>query len=359
MSKKIKIGIVGTGSMANMQAENFAKIADVELTSCHDVVADRAAAFAQKHGFKHVAKSVDELVEQVDAVSVVTPDRFHAEASIAVLRAKKHLLCEKPLTVTLDEARKVAAAAEKAARHGVIHMVDFSYRYSGAYLKAIELVAAGKLGELRHVRSFYLQSWLTSDMWGHWENERWLWRLQSNGGSGGVLADIGCHILEMTTAVAGEVARIRCDLRTFPKITREGKAVTELRGQKLDANDTAVIELEFAHGGIGLVQTTRWATGEKNHLRLAAHGTDGALRFDLDDDPHRLDLCLGTDKDTATWRSEKVAAPPSVFQRFIHAVRTGEPDQPDVLRGAQVQAYLDACARSAKSGKWESVQAWK
>jgi predicted dehydrogenase len=359
MFKKIKIGIVGTGSMAHMHAENFGKIAGVELTSCHDVVSDRATAFAQKHGFKHVAKSLDELVEQVDAVGVVTPDRFHAEPSIAVLRAKKHLLCEKPLTVTLDEARKVAAAAEKASRYGVIHMVDFSYRYSGAYLKAIELVASGKLGALRHVHSYYLQSWLAADVWGHWEHERWLWRLKSNGGSGGVLADIGCHILEMTTAVAGEVARIHCDLRTFPKITKDGKAVDEWQGQKLDANDTAVIELEFSHGGIGLVHTTRWATGNKNHLRLEAHGTDGALQFDLDDDPHRIDLCLGPDKDTATWKSEKLAAPPNLFQRFIHAVRTGEPDQPDVFRGAQVQAYLEACERSAKSGKWESVRAWK
>ena len=178
MHKKIKIGIVGTGSMANTHAENFAKIADVELVACLDVLPDRAATFAHKHGFKHVAKSLDELVEQVDTVSVVTPDRFHAESSIAVLRAKRHLLCEKPLTVTLDEARKVAVAAEKATRQGVIHMVNFSYRYSGAFLKAIDLVAAGKLGALRHVHSSYLQSWLAADMWGHWENERWLWRLQ-------------------------------------------------------------------------------------------------------------------------------------------------------------------------------------
>src|SRR5437762_514518 len=164
MHRKIKLGVVGTGGMANMHARDFGKIAGVELTSCLDVVPGRAEAFAQKYEFKHAAKTLDELLEQVDAVCVVTPDRFHAEPSIAVLRAGKHLLCEKPLTVTLDEARHVAAAAEKASRDGVIHMVNFSYHYSAAFSKAIELVAAGPLGEIRHVHSFYLQSWLASDV---------------------------------------------------------------------------------------------------------------------------------------------------------------------------------------------------
>ena len=87
MAKKIRIGIVGTGGMAHMHAENFLKIADVELAACLDVLPERATAFAQKYGVKHVAATVDKLLEHVDAVSVVTPDRFHAEPSIAVLRA--------------------------------------------------------------------------------------------------------------------------------------------------------------------------------------------------------------------------------------------------------------------------------
>ena len=359
MQKKIRLGIVGAGGMANMHAQNFSKIPNVELACCLDVVPGRAETFAEKYGVKQAAKSLDELLAHVDAVSVVTPDRFHAEPSIAALRAGKHLLCEKPLTVTLDEARLVAAAAEKAARHGVIHMVNFSYHYSAAFSTAIELVAAGTLGDIRHVHSFYLQSWLTSDVWGHWTGEHWLWRLQTATGSGGVLGDIGCHILEMTSAVAGDVARVHCDLRTFPKFEKGRGAVTEWEGKKLDANDSAVITLEFSHGGIGVVHTTRWATGHKNHLRLEAHGTEGALRFDLGVAPHRLELCVGEDKHTATWKTEQLPVPPSIFQRFIAAIRDGRAEQPDVFRGAQVQAYLDACERSAQSGKWVEVRAWK
>jgi predicted dehydrogenase len=238
-------------------------------------------------------------------------------------------------------------------------MINFSYRKSAAFQKAIALVAAGQLGALRHVHSFYLQSWLSSDVWGNWSKEAFLWRLQTAAGSGGVLGDLGCHILDLTTAVGGEVARVRCDLRTFAKIDPTGQAITEWAGKKLDANDTAIIELEFTNGAVGLVHTTRWATGHKNHLRLEAHGTDGALMFDLDRDYDKLDTCLHAGKDKAEWTTESLAPTPSNFERFITAIRSGQPDQPDILRGAQIQSYLDACERSAKSGQWEAVPAWE
>ncbi len=358
MHKTIRVGIVGTGGMANYHADQFKKQAGVKLTSCLDVLPDRAKAYAEKHGVERVAKTLPELLEHVDAVAIVTPDRFHAEPALATLQAGKHLLCEKPLTVTLAEARQVAAAAKKAAKHGVIQMINFSYRGSAAFQKGIELVATGKLGAVRHVHSWYLQSWLAGKVWGGWQAEGLLWRLQTAAGSGGVLGDLGCHILDLTTAVAGEVARIRCNLRTFPKVTPDGQTVTEWQGKKLDANDTAIIEIEFTNGAVGVVQTTRWATGHGNSLRLEAHGTEGALMFDLDRDSAKIDLCLGASRDDCKWETETLPATPSNWERFIHAIHTGKPDQPDILRGAQVQAYLDACERSAQSGQWEAVNAW-
>ncbi len=365
MPEKIRIGIIGAGGMGNVHADQFKKIPGVELSSCLDVVPGRAAAYASQHRVAHVAENLDELLDRVDAVSVVTPDRHHAALTLAALRVGKHVLCEKPLAVTLAEAREVAAAAEEAGRRGAIHMVNFSYRRSAALRKAVEMVATGKLGPLRHVHSLYFQSWLGA--WGHrMKEDSMLWRLQTVAGSGGVLGDLGCHILDLTTAVAGEVSRIRCELRTFPKIERDGTECTQWQGKKLDANDTAVIELEFSGGALGVVQTTRWAIGHLNHLRLEAHGARGALRFDLDRDYRRIDVCLGKaawDYDNsvreAAWKTITLAEAPSIWQRFVHAVRKGRPDQPDMVRGAQVQAYLDACERSARSGRWEQVRAWK
>jgi predicted dehydrogenase len=348
----LKIGIVGTGGMANYHATQFKAIKGLELTSCLDVVPERAQAFAQKHGFKAATKDLDELLAAVDAVAVVTPDRFHAEPTIAALKAGKHVLCEKPLTVTLAEA----------GRDGRIHMVNFSYRSSAAFQHAIELRRKGALGKLRHVHSYYLQSWLAQSQWGDWNSDSMLWRLQTAKGSGGVLGDLGCHILDMTTAVADEVKAVRCDLRTFPKLLRtqgeKAKEVTEYKGAKLDANDTAIIEIEFAGGATGIVHTSRWAVGHANHLRCEVHGTKGALRFDLDEDYHRINLFQGADLKKAQWKPKQLKPTPSNWQRFVGAIRKGRLDQPDILRGAQIQAYLDACERSAKSGRWESIASW-
>lgn len=364
----IKLGIIGTGGMAGEQARSFNKIAGVELVSCFDVDRERAAEFAEKYGVADVAGSVKELLARVDAVTIVTPDRFHHEGALQVLKAKKHLLCEKPLTVTLSQAREVAAAYRKAAKKGLIGMVNFSYRRSAALQKAIELVASGELGELRHAHAFYLQSWLAAPVWGHWTGDMWLWRLQTAAGSGGVLGDVGCHLLDMTTSVTGPVQRIRCWLANFPKIAEDGKAYRKWQGKKLDANDTAVIELELENGGTVVLHTSRWAAGHRNHLRLEAHGTKGALRFDLLDSDdakandrayRRLETCLGEAMNSASWSGEDLDPTPTNYERFVRAIESGELEQPDIERGAQIQAYLDACERSAKSGKWEKVRRWR
>lgn len=353
---KLRIGIVGTGGMANAHAEKYAQMADVELAACLDVVPGRAEQFAEKHGFRHAAPDLDALLQEVDAVSVVTPDRFHAAPTLAALQAGKHVLCEKPLTTGMDEAREVARAAQAASARGQIHMINFSYRESAAFQRAIQVARSGALGPLRHAHSFYLQTWLSSDVWGPWTNEGLVWRLRASQ-SGGVLGDLGCHILDLTTGVAGEVVRVRCDLRTFPKLL-EGEEVAEFDGKPLDANDSAIIELEFDNGAVGVVQTTRWATGHVNHLRCEVHGAEGALRFDLDESYTRLNLCAGDDVRSAKWQPEELAATPTNYARFISAIREGAQDQPDLLRGAQIQAYLDACERSAKTGRWEAVTAW-
>jgi predicted dehydrogenase len=355
----IRVGIVGTGGMANAHAENFLKIAGVSVDACFDVVEERSRAFADKHGIRHVATSLGDLLKRVDAVTIVTPDRFHREGALEVLEKKKHLLCEKPLTVTLPEAREVASAYSKARKKGVIGMVNFSYRRSAALQRAIELSREGALGELRHAHAFYLQSWLASPIWGQWTDETWLWRLQTAAGSGGVLGDIGCHLLDLATSVTGPVKKLRCWLSTFPKVTPDGTSHKKWKGKKLDANDTAIIELELENGGTLVVHTTRWAMGHSNHLRFEAHGTRGALKFDLDESYDKLGVCLGEDTAKAEWKTLALDSTPNNYERFVRSIQSGEVDQPDILRGAEVQAYLDACERSAKTGKWAKIRSYR
>lgn len=358
MSKTIRLGVIGTGNMGSHHVASFAKMPDVKVVACYDIIRERAEECVKKHGAERVAASVQEVIDQCDAITVATPDRFHAPMSLQVLSAGKHLLCEKPLTTTLEEAREVAAAATVASRKGIIHMVDFSYRRSAAIQEAMRMTQSGSLGQIRQVQSSYLQSWLScKPAWGNedWQASYLLWKLSTSEGSGGVLNDLGCHLLDFTTACSEDLAAVRCELKTFPKLLPDGKAVTELNGKQLDANDTAFIELQLQNGGIGIAHTSRWATGYSNAIRIEVHGTEGALRIDLDASYEAIELCVGEARHRQQWDRKYLPPAPSVFDRFIQAVRSGKQDQPDLLRGAKVQSYLAACVRSAQTHQWEKI----
>ncbi|MEM1099235.1 MAG: Gfo/Idh/MocA family oxidoreductase [Planctomycetota bacterium] len=361
----IKHGIIGTGGMARAHAGQFAKIRGVQLHGCFDVAPGRAAEFAKDRGIKHAFDSQDALIEACDSVSVVTPDAYHAGISLAVLKAGKHLLCEKPLTTNLADAKKVARAAVDAAqRAGAVHMVNFSYRDSPAFQKAMQIAQRGDLGEIRHCDGKYYQAWLASTIWGSSLSEAWLWRQQipKGGGkaAGGTLGDIGCHILDFTTAIAGDLKALRCSTKTFPKLHPEtGEAITSYEGKKLNANDTVIIELELDGGGTGTIQSSRWIIGHPNQVALGVYGTQGAIEIDLEDSYTKLRVCSGKNRHTATWKTIDCKPTPKNYQRFAKSIKTGTNDQADVLRGAQIQAYLDACERSAEDGgKRVTIRKW-
>lgn len=246
----IRVGIAGTGLHASDHARLFHAIPDVLLSACFSRSLEKAQAFAQAHGIDRATSSYEELLDACDLVAIETPDHVHAEMAIAAFNAGKHVLCEKPLTVTLDEARRVMAAARNARTCRLCHAVNLSKRNAPAVIRAMEIVRSGQLGEIRHVHGSYLQGWLASRYMGSWTEPWLLWRLASDMGSGGVLADLGAHVLDYTTAIAGAPRAMRCTLRTWPKLDDDGKPVTSHAGHALDANDTAIIELDFANGAL-------------------------------------------------------------------------------------------------------------
>jgi predicted dehydrogenase len=226
----------------------------------------------------------------------------------------------------------------------VINMVNFSYRNSSAIHRARQMVARGDIGRVLHVEASYLQSWLSSTVWGDWRTSPgWLWRLSSAHGSKGVLGDIGVHILDFATYPVGPIKELTCRLKTFPKA--KGNRVGEY---KLDANDSAMIQVEFKGGALGSVTTTRWATGHVNSLDLAMYGDKGAIKIDLDASYNELRVCRGKDTATGTWKTINVPATPDMYKRFITSIRTGKNDDSDFARGAAIQKALDACYVSDK-----------
>ena len=346
--KTIRIAILGTGGMANRHAELYKEIPGVQLVAACDIDRTRVEAFAAKHGipasgvFTDFAKLLREC--PCDAVSNVTPDAFHAALSIQALKAGKHVLCEKPLGLNHSETRRMVAAAKKA---GTVAMVNFSYREWAALQAIAAHVHAGEIGELRHVEASYLQTWLTSPIWGEWSTSPgWLWRLSSKHGSKGVLGDVGVHIVDFATYPAGPIKKVFAQLKTFPKAPKN-----RIGDYVLDANDSAVLNVEFANGALGTIHTTRFATGHPNRLALKLHGTEGALSFDSDLGTSTYRACLGKDVATATWREHTAKPTPNNHSRFINAIRTGQTEQPDFARGSEIQRVLDACFESDATGR--------
>lgn len=358
---RIRLGIIGTGGMANAHARNYADIPGVELTACMDVVSERSRAFAEQHGFKHAVTEAADVFDACDAVSIVTPDKYHVPILLEAFKADKHVLCEKPLALTLNDAKKAARAAVKASDRGLIHMVNFSHR-SPVFHKARKVIESGRLGELRFFRSAYLQHWINAGSWGHWaEKEAWQWRLSKDAGSGGALGDVGCHILDYITALTGPVKQLQCRFGNYPKYDHHGKKHTTFKGMKLDANDSALLTMVLEDGVVGSCDVTRLATGWPNEVVAEVYGTEGGLRVLQGRFGQKLEGCLGKARhgNPPTWKDIPAPKAPNNWQAFIKGIKRGEPVQPDVVRGAEVQAYLDAAERSAaEGGKYVSVRKW-
>ena len=341
----LRLGVIGTGGMANAHANEFKKLKGVRLVACADVVPERAKAFAEKHGIPASYGDYREMLtaEALDAVTNVTIDAAHAEVALAVIGKGLPILSEKPLATTLADARKMAAAARKA---GVVNMVNFSYRNSSGLQAACQLMKTGKLGRVMHVESSYLQSWLISRGWGDWRQAPGMtWRLSTKHGSAGVLGDLGCHIYDLTTLLAGDIASIDCRLKTFDKGVRGNR----LGEYVLDANDSFVSTVEFANGAIGTVHSSRWATGHMNSLRCRVHGDKGAIEIDLDRAYDEYRLCFGPAAiDKPEWKTVKCKPTPNVYQRFVRAIAAGKSDGNDFANGAKIQAYLHYSFESNK-----------
>ncbi|WP_269522562.1 Gfo/Idh/MocA family protein [Coraliomargarita parva] len=340
----IKHAIIGTGGMANSHAREMAQIEGVQLVACCDLFEDRVKAFADVHGIAECYTDVAEMLAKcpIDSVSIVTPDGTHAALTLQAIEAGKHVLCEKPLATNVADAEAMAQAAQKA---GVINMVNFTYRKSSALQRAAEWIQNGELGRIYHVEANYFQSWLNAKYWGDWKTEsKWLWRLSTEHGSNGVLGDIGIHVLDFATYPVGGVANLYCQLKNFDKAPEN-----RIGDYNLDANDTALITLEFKNGAVGMVTTTRYATGHRNSLSMRIYGELGTVRIDLDRAYDVLEFCrIDANGNTEPWQTLYCPPTPTVYESFIESIKTGVQQQPDFERGLEIQKLLSASVESSK-----------
>jgi predicted dehydrogenase len=249
---------------------------------------DGAAAtdVARRFDWQHVETDWRALIarDDVDLVDICTPGDTHAEIAIAALEAGKHVLCEKPLANTVEEAWAMVEAADKASVHGVRSMVGFTYRRVPAIALARRLVEQGRIGTVRHVRAQYLQDWLRDP------SSPLTWRLQKDRAGSGALGDIGAHIIDLTQFITGErLEGVSALTETF---VRERPLPAEVHGLSAQAgegtgpvtvDDAAVFIGRFGGGGLATFEATRFASGRKNSIRLEINGSRGSLAFDFEE----------------------------------------------------------------------------
>lgn len=379
--------MIGTGFMgaAHSQAWRVApRFFDLSLAPEMSVIVGRDAAktqaAAEKLGWAEASADWRDVIARdgIDLIDICSPSDSHAAIAITALTAGKHVLCEKPLANTVEEAREMAEAARAAAERGVRSMVGFSYRRVPALSFARQLVRSGRIGEVRQARAAYLQDWLVD------ENGPMTWRLDKKRAGSGSLGDIGAHAVDAVQFITGQaVEQVSGYLRTFvaerpllgETIGLSGTASSE-RG-RVTVDDAAWFTGLLSGGAVASFEATRYATGRKNGLKIEIFGSRGSVVFDLEK-MNELEFY-----DSADAAGEKgfrrifVTEPEHPYAAawwptghglgyehpFSHQVRDlvfdiaeGRQPEPSFDDGLQVQQVLHAVERSAAdNGIWTSV----
>ncbi|MFF3578009.1 Gfo/Idh/MocA family protein [Streptomyces mirabilis] len=292
------VGMVGYAFMGAAHSQGWrtvGRVFDLPRSPVLAAVCGRDAsavrAMADRHGWAAAETDWRALIarDDVDLVDICTPGDSHAEIALAALAAGKHVLCEKPLANTVEEAEAMTEAAEAAFARGQMSMVGFNYRRLPATSLARRMVAEGRLGALRHVRVTYLQDWLVDPEF------PLTWRLRKELAGSGALGDLGAHIVDLAQYLAGEpVVGVSALTETFvrerplPAGASSGlTAVSETSPRAggvgtVTVDDAALFTGRFASGALASFEASRFATGRKNSLRIELNGERGSLAFDLE-----------------------------------------------------------------------------
>ncbi|MGY4772430.1 Gfo/Idh/MocA family protein [Kribbella sp. CWNU-51] len=341
--------------------------------------AEAVQAAATKLGWKETETDWRKLLgrDDIQLIDVCTPGDSHAEIAIAALEAGKHVLCEKPLANTVEEAEAMTAAAEAAAANGIRSMVGFTYRRVPAIGLARQLVAEGKLGTIRHVRAQYLQDWIADP------EAPLSWRLDKEKAGSGALGDIGAHIIDMTQYITGDtIGEVSARLETFVKerpVAAEHSGLAGTAGTErgpVTVDDAAVFLATFRSGALGVFEATRFATGRKNAIRIEINGSLGSLAFDFEDmnllhfyDATEDSRTAGFRRILATEPAHPYVAawwPPGHLLGYEHgfthqvvdlvtAIAEGADPAPSFADGLQVQRVLAAVESSSTTRQWQEI----
>ncbi|MFJ5532757.1 Gfo/Idh/MocA family protein [Streptomyces sp. NPDC093261] len=374
------VAVVGFGWMGRVHTQAYVRLPHhfpqlplrPELIAVADEVPGRAEEAAEQYGFADAVRDWRQIAAdpRVRAVSVAAPNFLHREIGVAMAEAGKHLWIEKPVGLTVEDARAVADAVAKAGVHGT---VGFNYRNAPAVEAARELIASGGIGTVTHARIR-----LFSDYAAHPESAL-TWRYERARGGSGVLGDLASHGVDLARFLLGEITSLAADTAVFiPERARPtGATAGHARATggepgPVENEDYVNCLLRFASGARGVLEASRVAVGEQNSYGFEVHGTEGAVFWDF----RRMGE-LGVSRGTA-YQDQPVSTlyvgpghgAYAAFQpgaanamgyddlkvieayHFLRSVAEGRAYGPTLDDAVRSAAALDAMSRSARRGAW-------
>jgi predicted dehydrogenase len=353
MNPPLRYAVIGTGGIANHHLKLVLDRGGVEVVGLSDASEENLARAGKQHpkAFRHRDPVAMMRKAEPDLVSICTPNKFHCSLVLAALAAGAHVICEKPMAMTLGEARRMEAARRRAHRLGLI---NFSYRNCASFRFAREMVAAGELGTVQRVNVVYLQSWLGAP------SARFSWRNDRSVAGFGALGDLGVHMIDAARFITGLDYRRAIGLAQV-LVPKKQDAAGKLRSVTADTN--AAFLAEFEGGVLGTFETSQVAVGYGNHHRVEVSGTRGTLAV-LSSDDRQVWMNVGDRlSNYGTWTTSLPAVTiPSSFDSFqapsspgvlVDVIRGKKHPYPTFEDGVRAQAVLEAILRSMKSGRWE------
>ena len=372
MNKGLNIAIIGASFMgkahsnAYLDVEHYFSLSKpVVMHTICDVNQKSAEQLAAKYGWKHVETDWKKVIENkdIDLIDICTPNNTHMQIAIAAAKSGKHIICEKPIALTADEARQMSQAAQKA---NVRNMTAFNYRRVPAIALARHLIDSGKIGDIHHFNAVYYQDWLVDP------EAPFIWRLDASIGGSGAHGDMNAHTVDLARFLVGEFESVSAAKSIF---TQERKKPDGSMGQ-VTADDALYFTATFENGALGNFMATRYATDRKNFLRCERFGSKGAVTFNLERLNELEYYSRDDDAQSQGFRTIIVTEqshpylqmwwPPGHIigweHTFIHeigdlltAIESGSEVKADFYDGYRCQQILDAASESAEAGEWKKI----